>query len=351
MNLVILYLRTALFLHVRMYSTNSFLEFILRPCDPEWKEDLEDADDSLAEEEEEDSKGLYVVAGAKRAPKRKRGSVPTSRAKWAGEVKDESEAEEGGGDGDDDCRPSSPPPSPPSRRRRRRRHRQWRPKTLVEAEAEAEAAEEEKKEEEAQRLEGAECAVDRWARVLARGKGPPAFCACLIRLSCPQRGSLPRHAGGRPVHVPHGGGAVGAAGRARALRQEQQDSGSIPGVVWMWVAVAEMPYKRFYAGTQPVLASQLASGISIFCDGSRINSQTGCGYVIQKGEEILEMRAINLDSRNSVYQAEVCAIKSAIDTWKNGRQYRRNSLLRQPIGTGVPKEILCSIKASKGMYK
>ncbi len=56
------------------------------------------------------------------------------------------------------------------------------------------------------------------------------------------------------------------------------------------------------------------AGISIFCDGSRINSQTGCGYVIQKGEEILEMRAINLDSRNSVYQAEVCAIKSAIDT-------------------------------------
>ncbi len=58
-----------------------------------------------------------------------------------------------------------------------------------------------------------------------------------------------------------------------------------------------------------------SAAISIFRDGSRINNQMGCGYAIQKGEETLEMSwAINLDSRNSVYQVEVCAIKSAIDT-------------------------------------
>ncbi len=39
--------------------------------------------------------------------------------------------------------------------------------------------------------------------------------------------------------------------------------------------------------------------------------------MIQNEKDILEMRVINLDSRNSVFQAEVCAIKSTIDTLGN----------------------------------
>ncbi len=90
-----------------------------------------------------------------------------------------------------------------------------------------------------------------------------------------------------------------------------------PWILWeviMWVAVREGWEALTY------YSQQKTAGISIFCDGSWIiTCITGCRYMIKKREEILEMRAINLDSRNSVYQAEVCAIKSAIDTLRRRR--------------------------------
>ncbi len=44
------------------------------------------------------------------------------------------------------------------------------------------------------------------------------------------------------------------------------------------------------------------TGISIYCDGSHSNNQTGCGFVISE-TKTLEMRAINLDSSNSVQKS------------------------------------------------
>ncbi|QQP58520.1 Polyprotein [Caligus rogercresseyi] len=49
-----------------------------------------------------------------------------------------------------------------------------------------------------------------------------------------------------------------------------------------------------------------------YTDGSRINNQTGAGWALTKGDTVLDQGTLKLDETNTVFQAEVEAIKNLL---------------------------------------
>ena len=53
--------------------------------------------------------------------------------------------------------------------------------------------------------------------------------------------------------------------------------------------------------------------INIYTDGSKMDGKTGAGYVVYKGREEVYSDSFRLHDTNTVFQAEIAAIRAAAD--------------------------------------